>query len=110
MITPDKFGPNCSGLSNLSTPWCYEYDRIDVDKYLPWNKEIPMNQYIIWNGVLGFIYRSDDLETRHKLNTTDFTVADFYDIDNIVEIEFGSYFTWSNGEYYYVFRGLKNWK
>ena len=110
MITPDKFGPNCSGLSNLSTPWSYEYDPIDVDIYLTWNKEIPMNQYIIWNGVLGFIYRSDDLETRHKLNTTDFAVTAFYDIDNLVEIHFGTFFTWSDGKYDYVFRGLKNWK
>lgn len=114
MLTYDKMGPNCSGLSNLSKPWHYMYDAYNVDTlpYFTWNEEIPLYKYVIWNGRLGFIYRNDQKneEFYKKLYTTDFEVASDTNIDNVGEIQIGNWTNWSEEGYYYVFTYIKKWK
>ena len=110
MVAPEKMGPNCSGLSNLSTPYNYDYDPINVDTlpYFTWNEEIPLNQYIIWGDKLGFFFRSDDRTTRDRLSTTDFKVA--FEEGKSYDIQFGNWADWSEEGYWYYFRYITDWK
>ena len=110
MVAPEKMGPNCSGLSNLSTPYNYDYDPINVDTlpYFTWNEEIPLNQYIIWGDKLGFFFRSDDRATRDRLCTTDFKVA--FEEGKSYDIQFGNWTDWSEEGYWYYFSYITDWK
>ena len=110
MVAPEKMGPNCSGLSNLSTPYNYDYDPINVDTlpYFTWNEEITLNQYIIWGDKLGFFFRSDDRTTRDRLSTTDFKVA--FEDGKMYDIQFGNWTDWSEEGYWYYFRYITDWK
>lgn len=108
MVQPEKMGENCSGLSNLSTKYLYDYDRYDYTKRLTWNSEIPMHQYIIWDDKLGFFTcDNSDYELYKKLLTTDFEMG--LQLGTAHQIIFGSNVAWSDDGNCYYFIYLTEW-
>ena len=107
MIQPEKMGENCSGLSNLSTQYWYDYDRYDYTKRLTWNSEIPMYQYIIWDGKLGFFSDFNHFKQYEKLWTTDFQKG--LEEGKAHQIRFGTNVSWSGDGNEYYFYYLTEW-
>ena len=107
-FTKKELGSNCVDLTiykyldEKHASIVYEY-QVASGSTLTWPSEIPMYQYVNWNGNVGFFMHKNATEEELKLEKTLFTI-DWYvalQDNNVVRITFGNDTeTWKDGDVY----------